>query len=70
LKPKKIIISVDKDNQDLIQINTNIGGLTPIGEINIGGEINKELNSKLRIIKYMEFNLDSKPVDPNYFKNE
>ena len=70
LKPKKIIISVDKDNQDLIQINTNIGGLTPIGEINIGGEINKELNSELRIIKYMEFNLDSKPVDPNYFKNE
>lgn len=70
LKPKKIIVSVDKDNQELFELNTNIGGITPIGDVRIGGEINKELESELRIIKYMEFNLDSKPVDPNYFKNE
>lgn len=70
LKPKKIIVSVDKNNGELFELNTNIGGLTPIGDVRIGGEINKELDSELKIIKYMEFNLDSKPVDPNYFKNE
>lgn len=70
LKPKKIIVSVDKNNGELFELNTNIGGLTPIGDVRIGGEINKESDSELKIIKYMEFNLDSKPVDPNYFKNE
>lgn len=70
LKPKKIIVSVDKNNGELFELNTNIGGLTPIGDVRLGGTINKELDSELKIIKYMEFNLDSKPVDPNYFKNE
>ena len=70
LKPKKISVSVDKNNLKSINFNVNIGTTTPIGDVTGGIKINQESNSQLQIIKHMEFNLDSKPVDPNYFKNE
>ena len=61
---------VDKNNEKLFNFKINAGGVTPIGEVNGGLEVNKDLNSELKIVKQLEFNVDSKPINPNYFYDE
>lgn len=70
LKPKKIVVSIDQENAANLNIAASIGGLTPSGPISSGLRIESDSNKQVKILKQMEFDPDSSPVDPNYFKNE
>ena len=70
LKPKKIVVSIDQENAKSLNISATLGGLTPVGSISSGVNIESDSNRQVKILKQMEFDPDSSPVDPNYFKNE